>query len=232
MKKENETIATKDKRNELVLTTKEELIGLVKEMTLLNISTLVDKMNEIESHLEDKIDKMVNKSYCKSAMSIINEVKRQEQLEREKIYDRRLRNAKYLFRNYNNLVNHYKNAVYLESELTEDESLTEIYDFIDEENESLMIQSIYRSKRRTEIMITHIKVCIDTFIQECYNSSKPGKITEADVVKHCILENKTIEETAEEMDYNPRSISRIKKKVIEEDLAILIFGVDAIRLDK
>ena len=81
-------------------------------------------------------------------------------------------------------------------------------------------------------MITHIKVCIDTFIQECYNSSKPGKITEADVVKHCILENKTIEETAEEMDYNPRSISRIKKKVIEEDLAILIFGVDAIRLDK
>ena len=170
MKKENETIATKDKRNELVLTTKEELIGLVKEMTLLNISTLVDKMNEIESHLEDKIDKMVNKSYCKSAMSIINEVKRQEQLEREKIYDRRLRNAKYLFRNYNNLVNHYKNAVYLESELTEDESLTEIYDFIDEENESLMIQSIYRSKRRTEIMITHIKVCIDTFIQECYNS--------------------------------------------------------------
>ena len=54
MKKENETIATKDKRNELVLTTKEELIGLVKEMTLLNISTLVDKMNEIESHLEDK----------------------------------------------------------------------------------------------------------------------------------------------------------------------------------
>lgn len=232
MKKENETIATKDKRNELVLTTKEELIGLVKEMTLLNISTLVDKMNEIESHLEDKIDKMVNKSYCKSAMSIINEVKRQEQIEREKIYDRRLRNAKYLFRNYNNLVNHYKNAVYLESELTEDESLTEIYDFIDEENESLMIQSIYRSKRRTEIMITHIKVCIDTFIQECYNSSKPGKITEADVVKHCILENKTIEETAEEMDYNPRSISRIKKKVIEEDLAILIFGVDAIRLDK
>ena len=116
--------------------------------------------------------------------------------------------------------------------MSEDETLTDIYDFIDEDNETLMIQSIYRSKRRTKIMITHIKVCTDTFIQDAYNSGKPAKIIEADVIKHCILENRTVEETAEIMNYNPRSISRIKKKVIEEDLAILIFGVDAIRLDK
>ena len=69
-------------------------------------------------------------------------------------------------------------------------------------------------------------------IQDAYNSGKPAKIIEADVIKHCILENRTVEETAEIMNYNPRSISRIKKKVIEENLAILIFGVDAIRLDK
>lgn len=228
MGKEKKAIATED---EMIVTSKSELVKLFQEMSIFNVSMISDKLNEIESSLENKINKIICENYCASAINIIGEVKKIEEEERKKIYDRRLRNAKYLFRNYNNLIKHYETAVYIESEL-DDESLTDIYDFIDEDNETIMIQSIYRSKKRTKIMITHIKVCIDTFIQDAYNSGKPGKITEADVVKHCILDNKTVEETAEIMDYNPRSISRIKKKVIEQDLAILIFGVDAIRLDK
>lgn len=228
MDKEKKAIATED---EMIVTSKSELVKLFQEMSIYNVSMISDKLNEIESSLENKINKIICENYCASAINIIGEVKKIEEEERKKIYDRRLRNAKYLFRNYNNLIKHYETAVYIESEL-DDESLTDIYDFIDEDNETIMIQSIYRSKKRTKIMITHIKVCIDTFIQDAYNSGKPGKITEADVIKHCILDNKTVEETAEIMDYNPRSISRIKKKVIEQDLAILIFGVDAIRLDK
>ena len=228
MDKEKKAIATED---EMIVTSKSELVKLFQEMSIFNVSMISDKLNEIESSLENKINKIICENYCASAINIIGEVKKIEEEERKKIYDRRLRNAKYLFRNYNNLIKHYETAVYIESEL-DDESLTDIYDFIDEANETIMIQSIYRSKKRTKIMITHIKVCIDTFIQDAYNSGKPGKITEADVIKHCILDNKTVEETAEIMDYNPRSISRIKKKVIEQDLAILIFGVDAIRLDK
>lgn len=228
MDKEKKAIATED---EMIVTSKSELVKLFQEMSIFNVSMISDKLNEIESSLENKINKIICENYCASAINIIGEVKKIEEEERKKIYDRRLRNAKYLFRNYNNLIKHYETAVYIENEL-DDESLTDIYDFIDEDNETIMIQSIYRSKKRTKIMITHIKVCIDTFIQDAYNSGKPGKITEADVVKHCILDNKTVEETAEIMDYNPRSISRIKKKVIEQDLAILIFGVDAIRLDK
>lgn len=228
MDKEKKAIATED---EMIVTSKSELVKLFQEMSIFNVSMISDKLNEIESSLENKINKIICENYCASAINIIGEVKKIEEEERKKIYDRRLRNAKYLFRNYNNLIKHYETAVYIESEL-DDESLTDIYDFIDEDNETIMIQSIYRSKKRTKIMITHIKVCIDTFIQDAYNSGKPGKITEADVIKHCILDNKTVEETAEIMDYNPRSISRIKKKVIEQDLAILIFGVDAIRLDK
>ena len=228
MEKEKKTVATEE---EMIVTSKSELVKLFKEMSIFSVSMLSDKMKELESSLENKINKIICENYCASAMNIIGEVKKIEEEERKKIFDRRLRNAKYLFRNYNNLIKHYENAVYLETELEEDQSLTDIYDFIDEDNETIMIQSIYRSKKRTKIMITHIKVCLDTFIQD-YNSGKPGKITEADVVKHCILDNKTVEETAEIMDYNPRSISRIKKKVIEQDLAILIFGVDAIRLDK
>ena len=224
IKKNNNT------EDEIITTTKKELVKIVKEMTMLNIATIVDKFNDMESNLEKKIDKTIAENYSSTAINIISIVREQEQQERKKIYDKRLRNAKYLFRNYNNLVNHYKNAVYLESEL-EDDNLKDIYDFIDEDREDLMIQSIYRSKRRTEIMITHIKVCLDTFIQDAYNSGKQARITEADVVKHCILENKSAEETAEIMNYNPRSITRIKKKVIEQDLAVLIFGVDAIRLD-
>lgn len=228
MDKEKKAIATED---EMIVTSKSELVKLFQEMSIFNVSMISDKLNEIESSLENKINKIICENYCASAINIIGEVKKIEEEERKKIYDRRLRNAKYLFRNYNNLIKHYETAVYIENEL-DDESLTDIYDFIDEDNETIMIQSIYRSKKRTKIMITHIKVCIDTFIQDAYNSGKPGKITEADVIKHCILDNKTVEETAEIMDYNPRSISRIKKKVIEQDLAILIFGVDAIRLDK
>ena len=229
MDKEKKNVATED---EMIVTSKSELSKLFKEMSIFSVSMLSDKLKEIESSLENKINKLICENYCASAMNIIGEVKKIEEEERKKIFDRRLRNAKYLFRNYNNLIKHYENAVYLETELEEDQSLTDIYDFIDEDNETLMIQAIYRSKKRTKIMITHIKVCLDTFIQDAYNSGKPGKITEADVVKHCILDNKTVEETAEKMDHNPRSISRIKKKVIEQDLAILIFGVDAIRLDK
>ena len=216
--------------DEIITTTKKELIKLVKEMSMINVSAIMEKFKDMENSIEAKIDKTIAENYSATAVNIIETVKEEEKQERKKIYDKRLRNAKYLFRNYNNLVNHYKNAVYIESEL-EDDNLKDIYDFIDEEREDLMIQSIYRSKRRTQIMITHIKVCLDTFIQDAYNSGKPSRITEADVVKHCILDNKTAEETADIMNYNPRSITRIKKKVIEQDLAILIFGVDAIRLD-
>lgn len=218
--------------NEIITTTKEELVNLIKELSVLNVSTLLNKFKEMEDNLEIKIDKMISENYCSSALTIIEEVKKQEEIEKQKLFDKRLRNAKYLFKNFNNLKEHYKNAVYLENELAEDEKLTDIYDFIDEDNEKIMIQSIYRSKRRTEIMITHIEVCVGTFIQNAYNSGKLGKIAEADVVNHIILENKTIEETAELMNYNPRSISRIIKKAIEQDLAVLIFGVDAIRLDR
>lgn len=224
VKKNNNT------EDEIITTTRKELINLVKEITMMSVATIVDKFNDMEDNLEKKIDQTIAENYSTSAINIIGILREQEKQERKKVYNKRLRNAKYLFKNYNNLVNHYQNAVYIESEL-KDDNLKDIYDFIDEDREDLMIQSIYRSKRRTEIMITHIKVCLDTFIQDAYNSGKQSKITEADVVKHCILENKTAEETAEIMNYNPRSISRIKKKVIEQDLAILIFGVDAIRLD-
>ena len=143
MDKEKKAIATED---EMIVTSKSELVKLFQEMSIFNVSMISDKLNEIESSLENKINKIICENYCASAINIIGEVKKIEEEERKKIYDRRLRNAKYLFRNYNNLIKHYETAVYIENEL-DDESLTDIYDFIDEDNETIMIQSIYRSKK-------------------------------------------------------------------------------------
>ena len=106
--------------DEIITTTKKELIKLVKEMSMINVSAIMEKFKDMENSIEAKIDKTIAENYSATAVNIIETVKEQEKQERKKIYDKRLRNAKYLFRNYNNLVNHYKNAVYIESELEDD----------------------------------------------------------------------------------------------------------------
>ena len=113
---------------------------------------------------------------------------RQEEKERERNkYDRRLRNAELLLKNYRNLKEHIKNAVFTDDEI-QNENVVEEFDF--ENNEEVYISSIKRTKKRTEIMVKHIDNCIEYYTYKCLNSTREEIQRRVQVIKMLYINDK------------------------------------------
>ena len=113
---------------------------------------------------------------------------RKEEKERERNkYDRRLRNAELLLKNYRNLKEHIKNAVFTDDEI-QNENVVEEFDF--ENNEEVYISSIKRTKKRTEIMVKHIDNCIEYYTYKCLNSTREEIQRRVQVIKMLYINDK------------------------------------------
>ena len=113
---------------------------------------------------------------------------RKEEKERERNkYDRRLRNAELLLKNYRNLKEHIKNAVFTDDEI-QSENVNEEFDF--ENNEEIYISSIKRTKKRTEIMVKHIDNCIEYYTYKCLNSTREEIQRRVQVIKMLYINDK------------------------------------------
>ena len=104
----------------------------------------------------DIIKQMVVEA-TENAVQLI-EKERQDQIKSR--YDRRLRNTEMLLRNYNNFKEHAGNATYCEE--IEKDGLEEDMDY-DKDIDNLFINSILKTKKRTEIMLQHIDNCIEYY---------------------------------------------------------------------
>lgn len=154
-------------------------------------------------------------------------------------YDRKIRDTKLLLKNYRLFKKHVKETTYTEEQLetaTVSEILDKLYILEDSEKDDLtIVQGILKSKKRTEIIITHI----DTIILGYTTSASKSKDNEfkrrANVLNKLFIEDrkgrdKSYEQIAEEEFTSVSTIKRDRNRAIKE-IAILLFGIDGIRFD-
>ena len=143
--------------------------------------------------------------------------------------DRRLRNTALLLRNYINLKEHFNNAIYTNSQI-EDEDPIEILMECDSFEEDLYINSIKRTHTRTKIIVNHIETILDFYKYRAFKSKDESAERRYEVIELLYMEGKTYEEVAEELGYSEKTISRDRKRAIEE-LSVLLFGIDGLKLE-
>ncbi|KIE44548.1 bacterial regulatory s, luxR family protein [Clostridium argentinense CDC 2741] len=143
--------------------------------------------------------------------------------------DRRLRNTALLLRNYINLKEHFNNAIYTNSQI-EDEDPIEILMECDSFEEDLYINSIKRTHTRTKIIVNHIETILGFYKYRAFKSKDESAERRYEVIELLYMEGKTYEEVAEELGYSEKTISRDRKRAIEE-LSVLLFGIDGLKLE-
>ena len=93
------------------------------------------------------------------------------------------------------------------------------------------MQSILASKKRTEIIIEHIKRIIKFYVFDADNSKNNEKIRRAHIIEDLYINGKSkpkISEMSEKYHISERQIGRDQNAAIEE-IAIFMFGIDGIR---
>lgn len=144
-------------------------------------------------------------------------------------HDRRLRNTKLLLRNYNNFKEHCKNAIYTSDQINAVEILDE-YDNIDDE--TLYINSIKKTQARTLIILKHIDRMLEFYEWSVNRNNDENAIRRFKAMKlfYMIDKKLTYDEIAENLHVSERTIFRDIKQAVEE-LSVLIFGVDGLKLE-
>lgn len=161
----------------------------------------------------------------------IKYIKEQEYNKKNKMYDRRLRNTRLLLKNYRSLQFHKKMCVNIKNNINEKNALDILDDFDFEDNAEQYIQSIARTKTRTKLMLDHIDKSLKYYKNICIADNKERKYN---IIKYIYIDEssegvKTYEEAAEYFNLSIKTISRDTREAIE-DLAILFFGIDGLKL--
>ncbi|MDF2804341.1 MAG: hypothetical protein K0S61_4246 [Anaerocolumna sp.] len=164
----------------------------------------------------------------------IKYIKEQEYYKTKKRYDRRLRNTRLLLKHYRGLKIHNKisdsstNAIY-------EKNAVDVLDDIEAINdEEQYIQALSRTKIRTLIIVGHINKAMKYYQAICKSE---GKIKERRyrIIRYMYIDPSkdevipTYEQVAEHFNVTVKTIGRDVRGAIE-DLSILFFGIDGIRL--
>ena len=165
----------------------------------------------------------------------INYIKQQEYQKTTKRYDRRLRNTGLLLKNYRKLKIHNKETERSMKEIKNENAIDILDDIESINDEEQYIQSISRTKKRTNIILRHIDKMLKYYkaILECENDNKVRgyKIIYRLYIQQLGEREKTptYESVAEEFNISERTVSRDVKEAIK-DLSGLFFGIDGIKL--
>ncbi len=167
---------------------------------------------------------------------VLNESEKQKKERAKKKRDRRLRNTDLLLRNYDNLITHIDHAVEDEKKL-EEEDPEELFDEIeeeigldnDDEYEGVYINAIKRTRTRTKIIVKHIEIAIEFYKQKVKMLNNYNDKRRYEVIYKYYFEKKKIPVIAEELECSDKTVSRDKRRAIEE-LSVLFFGIDGIKL--
>lgn len=161
----------------------------------------------------------------------VGALKLQKDEERKRIRKNRFHNTELLLNNYLSLIESYENAVDKASGV---EEITEIYSE-DMDLNDIIIQSIRRSKIRTKVMINQIDTCLEMLRVKM---SAKGQIEKYEVIQKLYFDQDKVSVqwtdrirlVAAEIPCGEMSVRRWRNEMIDE-LSILIFGVDGLRLE-
>ena len=190
------------------------------------------EISEKESQLLALVEQLVEEGVAKGVKKVIEQLKNEERLKEKITYDTRIKNTRLLLKNYRNFVKACKQATFTEKDL-ETATVEEVLDklFCQSCDEITVVQSILASKKRTEIILTHIKRIIDFYLYESDHSNNDEKKRKAHVLNDLYVIGKykpKINDMSEKYHISERQIRRDANSAIEE-IAVLMFGIDGIR---
>ena len=140
------------------------------------------------------IHEIVSEAAEKAAINALKIIRKEEKEKERKKYDKRLQNTLLLLKNYKNLKWHIENANYIDGELRIEELIDAKID-VENDNDRMYINSILRTKKRTEIIIKHIDNCIEYYTYKCLASKKEDVQRRIQIINFLFFSDK-------EMSYN------------------------------
>ena len=190
------------------------------------------EISEEENKILKLIEQIVTDSVSNGIKKGIEQLKNEERLKNKITYDTRIKNTRLLLKNYRNFVKSCKQATFTEKEL-ETANVEEVLDklFCESYDEVTVVQSILASKKRTEIILTHIKRIINFYLFEADQSKNDEKKRKAHILSDLYIVGKykpKISFMSEKYHISERQIRRDANSAIEE-IAVLMFGIDGIR---
>ena len=190
------------------------------------------EINERESKLLSLIEQLVTEGVAKGVKQGIEQFKNEERLKEQISYDIKIKNTRLLLKNYRRFEKAFNQAIVTEKELesaTVDEILDKFY--CTSYDEVTVVQSILTSKKRTEIIMAHIKKIINFYIFDAENSKNDEKYRRAHILEDLYIKGKTqpsMSVLARRYHISERQVHRDKNVAIEE-IAVFMFGIDGIR---
>ena len=190
------------------------------------------EISEKESQFLNLLEQIVTDGVARGIKKGIEQAKNEERLREKITYDTRIKNTRLLLKNYRSFVKACKQATFTEKEL-ETATVEEVLDklFCQSYDEVTVVQSILTSKKRTEIILTHIERIINFYIFESEQSKNDEKMRKAHILNDLYVEGKykpKINAMSEKYHISERQIRRDANSAIEE-IAVLMFGIDGIR---
>lgn len=190
------------------------------------------EISEKESKLLGIIEKLVAEGVTRGIKQGLDQARNEEKLKDKITYDIKLKNTRLLLKNYRRFVSFCEQATVSEKEL-ESATVEEILDklYCTAYDEVTIVQSILVSKKRTEIIMTHIKKIINFYIFDADSSKNDEKRRRAHILEDLYIKGKkqpAMSVLANRYHVSERQVHRDKNIAIEE-IAIFMFGIDGIR---
>lgn len=164
----------------------------------------------------------------------IKYIKEQEYYKTTKRYDRRLRNTRLLLKHYRDLKVHDRLADSSSDKIYE-ENVIDILDDVEAiDDDEQYVQAISRTKKRTAVIIDHMNRALKYYETICKNEG-PLNERRYKIIRYMYIdptENDTIptyEEVSGKFNITIKTVGRDVKSAIE-DLSILFFGIDGLKL--
>ncbi len=161
------------------------------------------------------------------AKAAVEEIRKEQQREKESRYDRRLGNTRLLLENYRMFKEHCSRAVFDASQL--DENAIDILDLMWGRDGSNFVESIKKSAQRTQIILRHIDEMLDAYAGLCQLSGREEEMRRMRSMFALYIDNpgKTIQEISELEAVNTSTVYR-DIAIATEKLTGLIFGLDGL----
>lgn len=190
------------------------------------------EISERESQLLELIEQLVAAGVAKGIKQGLEQAKNEEELKEKITFDIKFKNTRLLLKNYRKFVNFCEQATVSEKEL-ESATVEEILDklYCSAYDEVTIVQGILASKKRTEIIMTHIKKIINFYIFDADSSKNDEKRRRAHILEDLYIKGKkqpAMSVLANRYHVSERQVHRDKNIAIEE-IAIFMFGIDGIR---
>ena len=190
------------------------------------------KKIEIEPELLYVIQNSITVGVNEGVKRAVERIEAEKQLANKIKYDNRVKNTKLLLSNYRNFKKHINTAIYTEEQL-ETEEISDILDKIGidaQEYDKTIVESILKSKKRTEIIIEHIDTILAAYMLRARSRDDLELKRRAEVIEKLYVDGMKMSQISKEVHSSISTVKRDRDRATKE-IAILMFGIDGIRFD-